>query len=172
MTDTRDVARCWAGFASLGAGLVHLAVVREHFDESALFGVFFLVTGTLQIGWAMVALARDRMPLPRLVAVAEVGVILLWGVSRTVGLPVGPEVWTPEAAGRADVLCVALELVTVGAIVAWVALTRSADHPVRAGRYLALVGAGALVVAAMTTPALAATDAGDHAHPHGGHSAH
>lgn len=159
MSDTRDVARCWAGFASLGAGLVHLAVVEEHFDESALFGIFFVVSGVLQIGWAMVALARDRMPLPRLAAAAQLAMVALWAVTRTVGLPVGPEVWTPEAVGRADVLCVALEVVSAGAVVAWLALSRTGERPVRAGRYLLLVGAGALAVACMTTPALAATGA-------------
>ncbi len=118
--------------------LVHLAVVEEHFDESALFGIFFVVAGALQIGWAMVA---------------------LWAVTRTVGLPVGPEVWTPEAVGRADVLCIALEVVSAGAVVAWLAPSRTGERPVRAGRYLLLVGAGALAVACMTTPALAATGA-------------
>jgi hypothetical protein len=169
VSDTRDVARCWAGFASLGAGLVHLAVVREHFDEYALYGVFFLVSGVLQIGWAMVALARDRMPIPRLVAAAQVAMVVLWGVTRTVGLPIGPEVWTPEPVGRADVLCSVLELVAAAAIAIWIWLTRTDDRPVRAGRYLVLVGAGALVVAFLTTPALAATDAGGQARPHGEH---
>jgi hypothetical protein len=159
VSDTRDVARCWAGFASLGAGLVHLAVVHEHFQESALFGIFFLVSGALQIGWAMVALARDRMPLPRLAAAAQLAMVALWGVTRTVGLPIGPEVWTPEAVGRADVLCVALEIVSAGAVAAWLVLGRAGEHPVRARRYLLLVGAGALAVACLTTPALAATGA-------------
>jgi hypothetical protein len=175
VSDARGVARCWAGFASLGAGLVHLAVVQEHFEESALFGAFFLVSGALQIGWAMVALARDRMPLPRLVAAGQLAMVVLWAVTRTVGLPVGPDVWTPEAVGRADVLCVALELVSAGAVAAWIAQTRASGQTMRSGRYLALVGAGALVVAAMTAPALAATGGGEHMDPnrtdemHGAH---
>lgn len=45
-----DVARCWAGFASLGAGLVHLAVVREHLDHWLLASAFFAVVGALQLG--------------------------------------------------------------------------------------------------------------------------
>ena len=96
MSDTRDVARCWAGFASLGAGLVHLAVVQEHFHESALFGIFFVVSGVLQIGWAVVALARDRMPLPRLAAATQLAMVALWAVTRTVGLPVGPRSGLPR----------------------------------------------------------------------------
>ena len=58
------MARCWAGFASLGAGLVHLAVVREHLAEWWVYGVFFAAIGTLQILWALAALARDTRPSP------------------------------------------------------------------------------------------------------------
>ncbi len=168
MTDSRDVARCWAGFASLGAGLVHLAVVREHLSEDLTHGLFFLVTGLAQLAWGVLALGRDRIPLPRLVAVAQVAMLLLWAVSRTVGLPVPPDPWVAEAVGRADVLSVALELVASVAVLAWL----TAGHrrtTIRPGRFVALVGAGALVVSMMTTPALAATDAGKHAHAHGSH---
>ena len=37
------MALCWAGFASLGAGLIHIAVVREHLTESPLLGISFIV---------------------------------------------------------------------------------------------------------------------------------
>lgn len=168
MTDTRDVARCWAGFASLGAGLVHLAVVREHVAESAVLGVFFLVAGLLQLVWALAALARDRLPVPRLVATGQLALVALWALDRTLGIPLGPDAWTPEPLGTADLLCVVLEVCAAAAIGAWLLVTRRVEHPdLKAGRYLALVGAGALVVAALTTPALAATEAGGHAHSHG-----
>jgi hypothetical protein len=42
-----------------------------------------------------------------------------------------------------------------------------AAAPLRPGRYLLALGAGALVVAGLTTPALAATEAGAAAIPHG-----
>ncbi|MEO7979973.1 MAG: hypothetical protein ABI807_03620 [Sporichthyaceae bacterium] len=105
-----DVARCWAGFASLGAGLVHLAVVQEHLDEWWVYGGFFAVLGVAQILWAVAALALDEPPLLRTVAFGNLAVVALWAVTRTVGLPVGPDTWTPEAAGRADVLTSVLEL--------------------------------------------------------------
>jgi hypothetical protein len=165
-----DVARCWAGFASLGAGLVHLAVVHEHLAEWWLFGVFFVAVGALQVGWAVLALARDRVPAPRAIAAVNAGVIVLWAVSRSVGLPVGPEQWTPEAVGLADVVCAALEVVVVGLLLAAVRVPRD-RRPLHlaASARLALLGIGALAMAAVTTPALAATEAGDHAHPHGQH---
>ncbi|HEX4698726.1 MAG TPA: hypothetical protein VH857_05105 [Actinomycetes bacterium] len=158
-----DVARCWAGFASLGAGLIHLAVVQEHFDEWWLYGTFFLAVGVAQIIWAVVALAKDNPPWRLLTAWCNVAIVVLWAVTRTTGLPIGPEPGQAEAVGRADVLCGVLELVVFGALIAvpWLAARdeRTAGRR-RVGRFVALVFAGALAVLAITTPALAATPAG------------
>ncbi len=178
-----DVLRCWAGFASLGAGLIHLAVVREHLAEWWVFGAFFAAVGVAQLGWGLLAMARDRAPIGSFVAAGNVALVALWAVTRSTGIPVGPEPWTPEAVGRADVLCVVLEVGTVLALAAaaragGVPLVRAGARPGSvAGRYVALLFAGALAVSALTTPALAATEAGGHAHGHGvgvhaGHSGH
>jgi hypothetical protein len=162
-----DVARCWASFASLGAGLIHLAVVQEHLAEWWLYGVFFAVVGAAQIGWAVAALAKDRAPLLRTVAYGNLAVVALWAVTRTVGLPLGPEPWEAEAAGRADVLCSLLEVAVAGALlVAARCAARRAPAGRPVGRVVALLFAGALAVSAVTTPALAATPAGGQAHHH------
>jgi hypothetical protein len=158
-----DVARCWAGFASLGAGLIHLAVVQEHFDEWWLYGTFFLAVGIAQIIWAVVALASDKPPWLALTAWCNFAIVVLWAVTRTTGLPFGPEPGQAEAVGRADVLCCVLELVVFGALMVVPRLAardeRSAGRrPV--GTFVALMFVGALVSAAITTPALAATPAG------------
>jgi hypothetical protein len=165
------VARCWAGFALLGAGLIHLAVTREHVAVSLVQGLFFAVVGVAQLGLALVVLARDRLPAPALVVTGQLALVALWAVSRTTGLPVGPDAGTPEAVGRVDVLAVVLEVLSVAAVVS-MAQTAPAPAPDarRPGRWWALVGAGALVMAALTTPALAATEPGAHARPHGGHA--
>lgn len=171
--DGRDVARCWAGFASLGAGLVHLAVVREHLDEWWLFGVFFATLGAGQIGWAVLALARDRAPFPRLVAYGSLAVVTLWVVTRTVGLPVGPATWTPEPASRAGVLTSLLEVVVAASLLVAARLpdrVASGRRP-STGRVVALTVVGAVAVSVLTTPALAATPAGGAGH-HGETSPH
>ncbi len=162
-----DVARCWASFASLGAGLVHLAVVQEHLQEWWLYGVFFAAVGAAQIGWALAALARDRAPFLRTVVYGNLAVVALWAATRTVGLPIGPEPWQVEAAGRADVLCTLLEVAVAGALLVAARYgTRRAPAGRPVGRVVALLFAGALAVSAVTTPALAATPAGGHAHHH------
>ncbi|MEP6759778.1 MAG: hypothetical protein ABJA93_00240 [Sporichthyaceae bacterium] len=182
--DRTDVARCWAGFASFGAGLIHIAVVREHLAESPAQGIFFAVVGLAQVGWAFWALSRSTVPFPRITAGATLGLIALWGVSRTIGLSLDPLTSVREPVGVADVLCVVLEAALIGCVL--VAAPRAARVPVEAdqresrsatsARGLALLAAGALAVSALATPAMAATSAGQHAHNHHGavveHGAH
>jgi hypothetical protein len=164
------VARCWAGFASLGAGLVHAAVVGEH---PAVEAVFFAVLAAGQLGWGVAALARDRAPVPRWVAGATVAVIALWVLSRTVGLGAvdlgAAGLGAVESVGAADLGAAVLEVLVLVSLASarWGALrARRASAPVLLGG----LAAGALLVGAVTTPALAGTTAGAHAMPHGHHA--
>ena len=171
-----DVLRLWAAFALLGAGLVHLAVVPEHVEVSALHGFFFVVVGTAQLGWGVLAMARTSVPAPRALVAVQVAVVAIWAASRTVGQPVAPERWTTEPVGTADLLAVALEVVAVAATVLAARVLQAsrqatADRTTSSRRLLAGGAAGALLVSALTTPALAATEAGEHSHPHGEHGA-
>lgn len=171
--DRTDVARCWAGFASLGAGLIHIAVVREHLAESPFLGISFVLVGIAQLGWALLALSRDTVPAPRVTAVVTAVFIAVWAVSRTVANPLTS---TPEPVGVADALTVVLEVALIGCVL--VAMTRAGRTPVGAdqrlsraaasARGLVLLAAGALAVSALATPAMAATGAGDHARGHHG----
>ncbi len=169
-----DVARCWAGFASFGAGLVHVAVVREHLEVSVSHGVFFALVGLAQVGWALLALRGPAVPWPRTTVAVTLALIALWAVSRAIGLPFG--LGGKEPVGTADVLAVVLE---VGLILSVALAVRSGvmvtpDGPeqtarpaLASARFVTLLAAGALAVSAVATPAMAATMAGDHAHPHG-----
>jgi hypothetical protein len=166
------VIRWWAGFASLGAGLIHLAVVSEHAAEWWLYGLFFLALGVVQLAWAGQAMDSPPLPVPRLFAAMNAGVIGLWLVSRTIGLPVGPGPWTPEAAGTADIVCSALEAVVVVLLV--LAVRRPRVHESRAltrpQRWMVAIGAAG--VAMVTGVALAANPPVLYGtHEHGGHSA-
>lgn len=101
---------------TFGAGAVHLAVMPEHLVEYVPFGLFFLVVAVVQIAVAPTLLVRPSRRLAVGVALGSVALVGLWLVSRTTGLPVGPEPWRPEEVGVPDVTCVLLEI--VGAIVA------------------------------------------------------
>jgi hypothetical protein len=170
---TAQVAAGWAAFASLGAGLVHLAVAPEHAGEWWLYGVFFVTIGIAQLGWAVVTL-RVAPVLPRTFVAATVLTLLLWGLTRTVGLPFGPEAFEPESVGLPDLACAVLEAAAaVLVVVAAASSTRTGRARTsmtpgrqRPGLLLAALALGAVTTAALTTPALAATPAGHHAHHH------
>lgn len=96
---------------ALGAGLIHVVAAVQHVDEHTLFALFFVVLALAQFGWGI---AVYRSPSPRLLvigAVVSVLVVMLWVASRTVGLPIGPESWSPEPVGAIDSIASADELV-------------------------------------------------------------
>lgn len=101
-----------AAASAAAAGFVHFAVAPEHFAEWWGFGTFFVLCGEAQLGWALLV---RRAPGKVVLSIGLAGSLLLvglWAVSRTSGLPLGPEPGVPEAVGTPDVLAVALELVT------------------------------------------------------------
>jgi hypothetical protein len=145
-----DVARCWAGLASLGAALVSIALAREQVGAAWTTFAVLLLLAAGQLAWALAALARDRLPLPGLaVAVNALAAVAL-------------------ASGTAPIGAAVLPLVVIAAVV--VARARR-DGPARrsAAGYLGAVGVAGMLVAAVTTPVLAATEAGEHARPHFSH---
>ncbi|MGQ0669308.1 MAG: hypothetical protein ACT4PO_06510, partial [Actinomycetota bacterium] len=84
---------------SAGAAAIHLAVVEDHFEEYVLFGVFFVAVGAMQALWAVLILAKPSKWVYITGLVGNAGIVVLWVVSRTTGLPIGPEPGSPEAAG-------------------------------------------------------------------------
>jgi hypothetical protein len=167
------VIRWWAAFASLGAGLIHLAAVSEHVPEWWVHGVFFLLLGVGQIGWAVQAMEGDPLPIPRLFAAVNAAVIGLWFVSRTTGLPVGPEPWRAEAVGTADLLCSALEAAVLVLLVLTMRRPRVQESATLTKAQRRMVAVGAVAAAAITVAALAANPPsfGHAPHSHDGHAA-
>jgi hypothetical protein len=90
--------------------LIHLAVVPEHSREWPAAAAFFVVLTAIEVVLAIVVLTRaDRS---WLVAGATISVLsaVLWAASRTVGLPIGPEAFRPEAVAAPDLVATALEV--------------------------------------------------------------
>lgn len=99
--------------ASIGAGVIHFLVTPEHFEEAMLFGVFFLLLGVFQVVWAGAALLKPNALVLLSGVVASAAVIAIWVVSRTAGLPIGPEAGEPEPVGLPDALASGLEALIV-----------------------------------------------------------
>ncbi len=107
-----------AAVASELAGLIHLAFAREHLHEFVPFGLFFLVAGFFQIVWAAMVFSPRSRGFFALGLVVNALTVLLWAITRTVGLPIGPEHWSAEMAGPPDITATALEVLVV-AISGW-----------------------------------------------------
>jgi hypothetical protein len=131
-----------AAASAAAAGFVHFAVAPEHFAEWWGFGTFFVLCGEVQLGWALLVRRRPGKAVLSTGLVGSLLLVALWAVSRTSGLPLGPDPGVPEAVGTPDVVAIALELVTAVSC-AWALSGRRA----RFARPLAL-GALALTAAA------------------------
>lgn len=155
------VLRGWLGFCGLGAGLVHVAVGVE----SVLpVGVPLIVIGVVELVWGIFAFTSATLPLPRVVRIAALVPILGWVLVLVLGGSGAVE--TPRVL---PLLLASLLDVLIAIGITWM-LRRDpakAASPLRAGRYLVALAVGALVVSALTIPALAATEAGFAALPHG-----
>jgi hypothetical protein len=99
--------------ASIAAGVIHFLVTPDHFEEFALFGAFFLALGAFQVLWAGAVLAKPNTIVLLAGVLVSVAVIAIWIVSRTAGLPIGPEAGEPEAVGFLDILSTVLEALVV-----------------------------------------------------------
>ena len=108
-----DVVRFAVAVASAGAATIHFAVIDQHVVEYWLFGVFFVVVALAQLGWAVAVVSNPTRTVYVVGALGNVLIVMTWVISRTSGLPLGPEAGEPEPAGVADVVSTALEVVIV-----------------------------------------------------------
>ena len=162
-------SRSVMALASLGVGLVHLAVGAG----SPLFLAILLVGfGIAELGWGIALLARGRVVLPRVALPLSLAPVALWGLDVTAGIALGSSSVTaalplgPMAAASVLSLVIAFGLAVARRRSRSPRATASAARP---GRYLLGMTAGAMLVAGLVTPALAGTNAGTEAVPHGEH---
>lgn len=173
-----------AGFAGFGAASVSLAVSSSLFTAAAAGRSLLLVPaiaaalwGMGLLGWTVAALRGGSFPWPRLspallltAAVIHVLSILSSGGTDLAGLNISH-------------LAALLLTLTIVAAQAWLQRQASLQRQANlrdaagagsggtgAGRLLLGAFAGAVAIAAITTPGLAASTAGQFAVPHGGHS--
>ncbi|MDJ0377372.1 hypothetical protein [Cryobacterium sp. PH31-L1] len=180
------VVRTWLGFAALGAALIHLAVgVTAPFPLSVLLVGF----GIAELGWGIATLATGRVITPRIVVGAALIPVFIWGVTAALGSGLG--VTSAQTGLPLYPMAVAsLFNIFLAATVA-IALRRAPNGiPTALGaaapatspgtstqgtstpggwRFITGLVVGGFLLSALTTPALAATEVGSHAVPHGSH---
>jgi len=164
------ITRTWIAFAAIGIGLIHVALV---IGSPLALALPLGILGAIEFGWGVYAFTRDDVPTPRVAMVVAITPLVVWGL-----LVAGAS--TFEIATLATVLDVVpwgvaaiFQLFVAGTLARHFRRMSADTGTVRpapsAGRYLTGLMVGALAVSALVTPALAATEAGIYAQPHGEH---
>lgn len=164
-----SVTRMWLAFAAICTGIIHAALAVTAPLPLALL---LAGLGLVELAWGVLALVRDRIPAPAavlaaaLVPLAGWGILVLAAASGGAGEILEALPLLPMAVAAVFQLFVAL---VIGRQMRSGTRTAISDSPtpIPAGRFLAALFAGALASAALVTPALAATGAGEGALPHG-----
>ncbi|MEN2741684.1 hypothetical protein ABCS02_28200 [Microbacterium sp. X-17] len=148
--------RAFLAVAALGAGLLHAALA-----PSAPFVVsgLLLCTALVELGWAAATLALDRPPLFRLVPALALVPIVLWATLVVVAATAssGTVVALPlQPMGVAS----SLDLAIAGTVAVVIRRRRAAVQATGALRFVVALALSAVVVCAITIPALGLTDAG------------
>lgn len=148
---------------SLGAAAIHFGVIGDHFAEYPPYGVAFAALAWFQVGWAIAYLATPARQVATIGALVNAGAVVVWALSRTVGLPIGPEPGELEPAGPLDLLATAMELALIG-LLAWnLAGDRIRLRPaLSATSATAIVGSGLLLIVVSTSAAFAAAGGDSH----------
>lgn len=170
-TDSRLAARL-AALASLGASVIHFAVVPAHWQEWAPAGLFFLAIALFQLVWSRVVLVHTTTLVLAAGILVNVGAVVLWALSRTSGAPIGPHAGQIEIVAGADLCALLLQIyVVMGA--GWVWYRGLRGEPVSAfASAVILLGAVGVVALASTVGAASGLRHGDHGHGDHGTAGH
>jgi hypothetical protein len=124
------------------AGVFHLAIVADHWEHAPAHGLFFLIAGMVQIGWAVAFWRSGSSALARLGFVIALGLVALWGITRAAAAPFGHGPEAVDSAGVATKLC---EIVCAASLA--VLLTSSLFVPGRRPASVTLAGLTVLALA-------------------------
>ena len=108
-----EVLRFAVAVASAAAATIHFAVIDQHLAEYWLFGVFFVAVALAQLVWMVAVVSYPTRTVYIVGALGNGLIAMTWVISRTTGVPFGPEASEPEPVGIADVVSTAFELAIV-----------------------------------------------------------
>jgi hypothetical protein len=150
--DASEALRLTVALASAGAATIHFAVIAQHLEEYWLFGSFFIGVAIAQLAWALAVLIRASAAVYLAGLVGNAVVAATWVVSRTTGLPLGPESGEPESVGIADTVASAFEvLIAAGALLL---LLRMTSRRRRLARFTAVTAVTTLAAIGLTALSL------------------
>lgn len=153
---------------SLASAGIHFVVIPEHLEEFAAFGIFFAIVAWCQALWAVGLPIEPSRWMLLAGTMGNIVVALIWVVSRTAGLPFGPDPGVPEAVSTIDVVSTVLEVVIAAGCVALLLRPRWFTAWDGAKAFVALIGF-VVAVALITTVAIAASPKEHGTEPDAGH---
>jgi len=175
------ITRSWLSFSAIGAGVIHLALV---ISSPLAIGIPLVLLGVAELAWGVLILVTDRLLWPRLAQAGAITPLLLWSLlTVTATLLSAPQI-TSSLRFLPMGIATIFELFIAGVLS--VVLRRQSEKdnatqteteteqsspvgkPASAVKYLSAVIIAGVLVGALTTPALAATQAGTVAIEHGG----
>lgn len=179
------ITRSWLSFSAIGAGVIHLALV---ISSPLAIGIPLVLLGVAELAWGVLILVTDRLLWPRLAQAGAITPLLLWSLlTVTATLLSAPQItsslrFLPMGIATifelfiAGVLSVVLrrQIETDTATATQTETETETEQsspvgkPASAVKYLSAVIIAGVLVGALTTPALAATQAGTVAIEHGG----
>jgi hypothetical protein len=165
------ITRSWLSFAAIGAGVIHLALV---ISSPLAIGGLLLMFGLAELAWGVLILAKDRLLVPRLAQAGAIAPVLLWSLlTVTTTLLSAPQI--ASSLRFVPMGIAAIFEIFIAAVVSVIVRRQSdaprsaaAARPTSAVKYLCAVTIAGILVGGLTTPALAATQAGSVAMEHGG----
>ena len=113
LSDRDRTVRWLAAVLSLTAGAVHFGYAPHHLADDWAHGWFFVAIAAYQCLFAILIVARPRRWVWASAIIVNLGIIATWLVSRTVGLPFGPEALRKESFSTPDIVCGVIQAVIV-----------------------------------------------------------
>jgi hypothetical protein len=176
------ITRTWLAMAAIAAGLIHVALGA---GAPPVLAVPLIGIALAEMAWGVTTVVKDRIPVPAPALAGALAPVGLWAaVILAASVSGSPELLTPLpflAMGSATLFDLFLACVlavqrrrttragngTLSPAEATAVPQAATSAEPGVGRYLLGVLAGAAVMSALTTPALANTHAGQSAVPHG-----
>ena len=158
-------ARITMAALSAGAAAMHFAMAPAHAAEWLPLGIGFAISGWFQLVFSLAVVARPSRRWLQVNVLFNLAFIAVWAVSRTIGLPVGPEAGHAEAISIVDGLCVGFEALMVLGSAMLLARPKVGSR-LSIPKFIGAAAVPALAVITMTTAALA-SPAGQHDHGSG-----